>query len=84
MYWKKDGTKYLIYDSFDENKELLKKCDDVWDGIKNKINEVSSGECDYEKGYMKIKFNSDDNVPLNKPLKFHIITIIIVCFYWRW
>ena len=25
---------------------------------------------------MKIKFNSDDDVPLNKPLKFHMITII--------
>ena len=26
---------------------------------------------------MKIKFNSDDDLPLNKLLKFHIITIII-------
>ena len=24
---------------------------------------------------MKIKFNSDDNLPLNKPLKFHLMTI---------
>ena len=28
---------------------------------------------------MKIKFNSDDNLPLNKPLKFHNMTIIIRC-----
>ena len=26
---------------------------------------------------MKIKFNSDDNLPLNKPLKFHDMTITI-------
>ena len=26
------------------------------------------------KTYMKIKFNSDDNLPLNKPLKFHNMT----------
>ena len=26
---------------------------------------------------MKINFNSDDNLPLNKSLKFHAITIII-------
>ena len=26
---------------------------------------------------MKIKFNSDDDWPLNRPLKFHLITIII-------
>ena len=26
---------------------------------------------------MKIEFNSDDNLELNKPLKFHLITKII-------
>ena len=40
----------------------------------DKIKEVSNDECDYEKDYMKIKFNSDDDLPLNKPLKFHIMT----------
>ena len=64
-------------DSTDENKELLKKYLDVWSGIKNKIEAVNSGECDYEKDYMKIKFNSDDDLPLNKPLKFHMMAIII-------
>ena len=73
----KNANEYLIFDSTDENKELLKKYNDVWNGIKNKIEEVSSGECDYEKDYMKIKFNSDDDLPLNKPLKFHSMTIII-------
>ena len=66
-----------ILDSVDENKKLLKKYNDVWNGIKNKIIEVSDSECDYEKDYMKIKFNSDDNLPLNKPLKFRLMTITI-------
>ena len=26
---------------------------------------------------MKIKFNSDDDLPLNKPLKFHAVTTIL-------
>ena len=72
----KDTNKYFIFDSTDENKELLKKYH-VWNGIKNKIKEVSSDECDYEKDYMKIKFNSDDDLSLNKPLKFDNMTIII-------
>ena len=76
-YIKKRVNKYLVFDSIDENKELLKKCSDVWNGIKNKIKEVGDSECDYEKDYMKIKFNSDDNLPVNKPLKFHSMTIII-------
>ena len=67
----------MIFDSTDENKELLKKCNDVWNGINNKIEEVSSGKYDYEKDYMKIKFDSDDDLPLNKPLKFHLMAITI-------
>ena len=70
-------NKYLVFDSTDENKELLKK----WNGIRDKIKKISSDECDYEKDYMKIKFNSDDNLPLNKPLKFHNMTIIIRCVF---
>ena len=67
----------MIFDSADENKELLKKYNDVFNGIRNKIKEISSDECDYEKDYMKIKFNSDDDLPLNKVLKFHNMTITI-------
>ena len=70
-------NKYLIFDSIDENKELLKKYNDVFNGIMVKIKEISNGECDYEKDYMKIKFNSDDYLPLNKPLEFHNMTITI-------
>ena len=33
-------NKYLIFDFTDENKELLKKYNDVWNGIKSKIEEV--------------------------------------------
>ena len=73
----KNEKKYLISDSTDENEELLKKYNDIWNGIKNKIEAVSSGKYDFEKDYMKIKFNSDDDLPLNKPLKFHNMTITI-------
>ena len=73
----KNGNKYLIFDTTDENKELQKKYKDVWNGIKNKINTINSGEFDYEKNYTKIKFNSDDDLPLNKPLKFHAMAIVI-------
>ena len=75
----KNGNKYLAFDdSVTENKALLKRYADVWDGIKNKIKSINVGqEKDYGKDYMKIKFNSDDDLPLNKPLKFHAMTIII-------
>ena len=73
----KGMDKYLVFDSTDKNKELLKKYNDVFNGIRDKIKEINSNECDYEKDYMKIKFNSDDDLPLNKQLKFHNMTITI-------
>ena len=68
--------KYLVFDLTDENKELLKKYNDVFNGIRDKIKEINN-ECDYEKDYMKIKFNFDDYLPLNKSLKFRLMTITI-------
>ena len=78
----KGVNKYLIFDSMelrsiDENKKFLKKYNNAFNGIRDKIKEISNDECDYEKDYMEIKFNSDDDLPLNKPLKFHNMTITI-------
>ena len=57
-------NKYLIFnDSVNENKVQLKKYTDVWDVIKNKIKTINDGEENNEaKDYMKVKFNSDDNL----------------------
>ena len=72
----------MIFDGFvNENKALLKKYADNWDGIKNEIKAINGGEeSKYGKDYMKIKFNSDDDLPLTKPLKFHAMAIIISFF----
>ena len=73
----KNGNKYLILDSTDKNKEVLIKYTKLWDGIKNSIEKVNNKLGEYGKDFMKIKFNSDDNLPLNKTLKLHNITIIV-------
>ena len=58
--------------------KVLKKYNEVWHGIKSKIKTRNDNkENAYGKDYIKIKFNSDDDLPLNKPLKFHTMTIII-------
>ena len=74
----KNGNNYLVFnDSVNENKEVLKKYAEIWSGIKYEIKTNSGKENDYRKDYMKIKFDSDDDLPLNKLLKFHAMTIII-------
>ena len=46
--------------------------------MKNEIKTINGGkENNYEKDYMKFKFNSDDDLPLNKQLKFYNMTITI-------
>ena len=36
---------------------------------------------EYSKDYTKIKFNSDDNLPLNKLLQFYNMTVTIRCVF---
>ena len=68
----------MVFDSTDENKELLKKYD-IFNAIRDKVKEINSNDCDYEN--MKIKFNSGDDLPFNKPLKFCLMTITIRCIF---
>ena len=42
-----------------------------------KIKKIDDDWLEYAKDYMKIKFNSDDNLPLNKPVKFYQISVTI-------
>ena len=77
----KYSNKYLIFDSTDENKELLKKYSDVFHGIMSKIREIYDDWFEYAKDYIKIKFSSDDDLPLNKSLKFSLMTITIRCVF---
>ena len=73
----KGVNKYLVFNSIDENKELLKNTLMFLMELEAKSKKISGGERDYEKDYMKIRFNSDDNLPLNKQLKLHNMVITI-------
>ena len=67
----KNGEKYLIIDS-------TEKYEEVFSGIKSEIETINGGkEFFYETNYSKIGVTTDDNVPLNKKLKFPSLTIII-------
>ena len=76
-----NGDKYLVFDNTYENKELLKRYDDVFNGIMSKIKEIDDDWLEYGKDYMKIRLSSDDNLPLNKQLKFYNMTVTIRCVF---
>ena len=46
----KNEIKYLVLDDIDENKEVLNKYEEIWEGIKKEIETINSGE---KIGYVK-------------------------------
>ena len=50
----------------DESKAGLRKYEELWKKIKSLIRSINSNSDDYDKKYIKIKFNSDDNLLLKK------------------
>ena len=73
-----DEDKYLMISS--ENGDIMQKCQEVVDGIKEIIKKINdfSYPIKYDDNYMKIKFNTYHNIPLNKIIYFPTITIIII------
>ena len=61
----KNDEKYLIIDSIDKYEEVLS-------GIRREIKTLNRRkELFYKKNDARIGINTDDDLPLNKPLKFH-------------
>ena len=79
-----NGNKYLTLVSTDKNKEVLRKYIELKynkNRIKNSIKKINNESGAYGKDIMKIKFNSDDSLPLNKTLKLHNMTIVVRSFF---
>ena len=72
-----DGDKYSIISS--ENSDIMQEYQEVFDGIKEIIKKINgySQPVKYDDSYMKIKFNTNDNIPLNEIIYFFTITIRI-------
>ena len=74
----KNESKYLVFDSTDKNKEVLERYTELLDENKNKIEAINTDkDGKYGKDFIKIKYNTDNDLPLNKPLKLHMLTIIV-------
>ena len=72
-----NGNKYLIFTSTDEIKGVLKNYPELWNKSKQLIKKLNDKSGKYKKDFIKIKLNSDDNLPLNKILKLHNLTIVV-------
>ena len=51
----KNENKYLVFDEIDENKEVLNKYEEVWEGIKKEIEAINGGKkIEYGKDFKKL------------------------------
>ena len=71
---KDDNVWYLIFFG-DEN--VLTIFTNIQKSIRAKIKENAGGIVQYDKDYMKIKFESNDNLPTDNIINMHQVTIII-------
>ena len=65
--------RYLVLDDVAENKD-----EELWEGVQKEIETINGGEkVEYGRGFKKIRVESNDDLPLNKPIKLPLLTIII-------
>ena len=72
-----DTLKNLIKVSTNESKEKIKEYEERWYKIGDLIRSINKNSDDNDERYMKIKFNSDDDLPLNKVIETPTITIVV-------
>ena len=69
----KDDAWYIVI----SDKDVYKKLVDIFKGIKNKITEKKLDALEYDKDYMKIKFESNNIFPIDKDVNIYTDIIII-------
>ena len=62
--------------STNESKKNNKKYKELWSQIRDLISSITKNSDDYGEQNMKIKFNSDDEPPVNKMIEIHGLIIV--------
>ena len=75
---KSNENKYLVYALTKNNKKILGIYRKFWNEIKNQIETINGVESiKYKKDFIKIRFDSDDDLPLKKILSIPILNIVV-------
>ena len=62
----------------DESKEVSKKYEEVWEGVKKVTETINGGKnVEHWKDLKRNRFESNDDLPMNEPIRLHLLTIII-------
>ena len=70
-------SKYLTLAPTTESKDKMKKYEELCSKIGNLIRSITKNSYDYDEKYVRIKSNSNDELPLNKTIEIPTITIVV-------
>ena len=72
-----NGNKHTSLVPTKENKKKIKKYGELWSKIRDLSGSVTKNSVDYDEKCKKVKFNSDDKLPLNKSIEIPTMTIVV-------
>ena len=72
-----NGNKYLTLVPTNTSKEKIKKYEELCIKIRGLIRSITTNLNDTDEKYMKIKFDSDDNLPLNETIEMPVVTTVV-------
>ena len=76
-------NKYLTLVLTNESKEKIKKYEELCSKIRVLTRSMSKNSYDYHEKYMKIKFNSDDELSLHKIIEIPTMTIVVRAIFYE-
>ena len=76
-----NGNKNLMLVSTNESREKIKRYEELLSKIRDLIKLIAKNSDDYDKKYIKIKFNSDDELPINKTIKSSSMIIVATAVF---
>ena len=69
-------SKYLTLVPTNESKQIIKKYEEMWSKIRDLIRSITKNSDDYDEKYMKIMYNLDEELPLNKTIEIPSMLIV--------
>ena len=71
-------NRYLIFASTEKNKSMLGIYKELWDEIKEQIELIAGDKVTkYSKDFMKIRFKTNDDIPLSKIINIPVCVVIV-------
>ena len=75
-----NGNKYLTLVTTNESKEIIQKYEELWSKINDLIRSITKNLGGYDEKDMKIKFDLDDDSPLNKTIEIATVVVTVILY----